>query len=88
MGDRNSETYLSDLAGDLEEQLRFRTTMTRTEADEPVLVVRNPAASQLNERIQVSGELFVWSWGQAIAPVHERQTALRLIRRVLAAVEG
>lgn len=87
MGDRNTE-HLTDLAADIESQLQFRTTMTDSFGDQPTLIVRNPLASDLNERIQVSGALFVWSWGQAIAPVTERAAAVRVIRRVLAAQEG
>lgn len=89
MGDLNTpESHLSDLAGDLEDQLQFRTTMTDSFGDRPTLIVRNPLAADLNERIQVDGGLFIWSWGQAICPVTERQTAVRVIRRVLAVVEG
>lgn len=88
MGDRNSRTYLSDLAADIETQLQFRTTMSDSFGSEPVLIVRNPLASDLNERIQVDDGRFLWSWGQPICPVTERATALLLIRKVLSGVEA
>lgn len=78
---------LSDLATDLEEQLRFRTTLTSDQRHQPVLVIHHPSTSALHETVRVQGGLYIWSWGQTIASVDERDKAVQLIGRVLAVVE-
>lgn len=71
---------------DLEARLDKRDHAARLVTDEgpvPFLVVSNRHA-QLGEDIYVSGQSYVWPWGQPIAAVGNPQAAATKVSHVLA----
>ncbi|MFA1538582.1 hypothetical protein [Actinomadura monticuli] len=66
----------------------FKTQMSLSGTGQPELRIINRTARQLSESVGVSGEEYVWSWGQVIALVTVPELAAQRISRVLATEEG
>jgi hypothetical protein len=90
MHDGGAREHLTKLG---EELCSYGWTAEITEVNGPALLVVNPAATVLRERVlcretgTASGWEFAWGWGQTIASVARLDMAVRVIMHVLRSVE-